>query len=204
MKKRRWRAPSPALVISLFALFVALGGTTYAATSLPANSVGTTQLKNSAVTRSKISGSTLAALKGKTGPRGPQGIQGVQGIQGLKGDKGDKGDTGTAGQNGTARAWAVIDNAGNISNSHNVTSVAIEAPGDFCIQLSSSVPNTSTGAVATPYYANDSTSPSSGTEAEYDGPCAPNGVRVLTWSVTANGSSLSLSSFNEGFFLAVP
>jgi hypothetical protein len=51
---RKLRAPSPALVISLIALFVALGGTTYAATSLPAGSVGTKQLKNGAVTASKI------------------------------------------------------------------------------------------------------------------------------------------------------
>src|SRR5215475_9110879 len=51
---RRLRAPSPALVISLIALFVALGGTTYAATSLPTGSVGTKQLKNGAVTASKI------------------------------------------------------------------------------------------------------------------------------------------------------
>jgi hypothetical protein len=42
------------LVISLIALFVALGGTTYAATSLPANSVGTRQIKNGAVTASKL------------------------------------------------------------------------------------------------------------------------------------------------------
>ena len=49
----RLKAPSPALVISLIALFVALGGTTYAATSLPANSVGTRQLKNGAVTSKK-------------------------------------------------------------------------------------------------------------------------------------------------------
>jgi hypothetical protein len=49
------RAPSPALVISLIALFVALGGTTYAATSLPRNSVGTAQLKNKAVTSAKLS-----------------------------------------------------------------------------------------------------------------------------------------------------
>ena len=48
------RAPSPALVISLIALFVALGGTTYAATSLPVNSVGTRQIKNRAVTAAKI------------------------------------------------------------------------------------------------------------------------------------------------------
>ena len=53
--KKTFRAPSPALVISLIALFVALGGTSYAAiTRLPANSVGTAQLKNNAVTGAKL------------------------------------------------------------------------------------------------------------------------------------------------------
>jgi hypothetical protein len=52
--RKKLRAPSPALVISLIALFVALGGTTYAATSLPANSVGTKQIKNKAVTAAKL------------------------------------------------------------------------------------------------------------------------------------------------------
>jgi hypothetical protein len=37
--------PSPALVVSAVALSVALGGTSYAAIVLPANSVGTKQLK---------------------------------------------------------------------------------------------------------------------------------------------------------------
>src|SRR3954462_13377547 len=46
--------PSPALVISLIALFVALGGTSYAAITLPANSVGTKQLKDGAVTPAKL------------------------------------------------------------------------------------------------------------------------------------------------------
>jgi hypothetical protein len=54
MQRGSLRAPSPALVISLIALFVALGGTAYAATSLPANSVGTRQLKKGAVTAAKI------------------------------------------------------------------------------------------------------------------------------------------------------
>jgi hypothetical protein len=47
------RRPSPATVIALIALFLALGGTTYAL-SIPRNSVGTAQLRNSAVTQSKI------------------------------------------------------------------------------------------------------------------------------------------------------
>jgi len=60
---KRLRAPSPPLVISLIALFVALGGTTYAATNLPANSVGTTQLKNNAVTAPKIKNGAVTAAK---------------------------------------------------------------------------------------------------------------------------------------------
>jgi hypothetical protein len=60
----RWvRAPSPAFVIALIALFVALGGTTYAATSLRPNSVGTTQLKNNAVTAPKIKNGAVTAAK---------------------------------------------------------------------------------------------------------------------------------------------
>ena len=40
--------------IALLALFVALGGTSYAALSLPAGSVGTQQLRNGAVTSRKL------------------------------------------------------------------------------------------------------------------------------------------------------
>lgn len=63
MHQRQWRAPSPALVISLIALFVALGGTTYAATNLPKNSVGTKQLKKNAVTAVKIKKGAVTATK---------------------------------------------------------------------------------------------------------------------------------------------
>jgi hypothetical protein len=60
--KKSLRMPSPALVISLIALFVALGGTSYAAmTRLPANSVGTAQLKNNAVTGKKLAKSITLA-----------------------------------------------------------------------------------------------------------------------------------------------
>src|SRR5436190_17303568 len=65
--KRPLRKPNPALVISLLALFVALGGTTYAATSLPKNSVGTKQLKKNAVTSAKIKNGAVTAAKLKNG-----------------------------------------------------------------------------------------------------------------------------------------
>jgi len=51
--------PSPALVIALIALFVAMGGTGYAALKLPRNSVGTKQLKKNAVTGSKVKNGSL-------------------------------------------------------------------------------------------------------------------------------------------------
>jgi hypothetical protein len=47
------------MVISLIALFVALGGASYAAVSLPNNSVGTAQIKNNAVNYKKIATHTI-------------------------------------------------------------------------------------------------------------------------------------------------
>jgi hypothetical protein len=49
--------------IALLALFLALGGTTYAATALPKNSVGTKQLKKNAVTAPKIKNSAVTNAK---------------------------------------------------------------------------------------------------------------------------------------------
>src|SRR5581483_95616 len=57
----------PALAISLLALFVALGGTGYAAFSLPRNSVGAKQLKRNAVTTPKIKNGAVSTGKLKNG-----------------------------------------------------------------------------------------------------------------------------------------
>jgi hypothetical protein len=77
---------SYANVISSIALFVALGGTGYAVTQLPRNSVGNRQLKANAVTSAKIRAravqrSDLAptARGGERGPRGPVGPAGALG-----------------------------------------------------------------------------------------------------------------------------
>jgi hypothetical protein len=99
------RRPSPATAISLTALFVALGGTSYAAVSLPKNSVGAKQLKSSAVTSTKVKNGSLLLKDFKTGqvPQGAKGDAGAVGPAGAKGDKGDagpKGDTGAKGDAG--------------------------------------------------------------------------------------------------------
>jgi hypothetical protein len=57
------RRPSPALVVSIVALVVALGGTSYAASTWPQNSVGTKQLRNGAVTNTKIKDGAVTKAK---------------------------------------------------------------------------------------------------------------------------------------------
>jgi hypothetical protein len=63
VRKFRIHRPSPALIISLIALIVALGGTSYAAFSLPSNSVGAAQLRNGAVTTRKLHNRAVTAAK---------------------------------------------------------------------------------------------------------------------------------------------
>jgi hypothetical protein len=101
---------SSAHLISLIALFVALGGTGYAATKLPRDSVGASQIRAGAVGTSEVKNGTLHAEdfsaadlpQGAQGPGGLQGPQGPPGERGLQGDKGDKGDQGDKGVPGAS------------------------------------------------------------------------------------------------------
>ena len=127
------RPLSYANVMSTIAVFIALGGGAYAVISLPANSVGSKQIKKGAVTSLKVKNFSLLAKDfragqlpaGPVGPAGPTGSQGPvgpagasgspgatgatgpagpAGPAGAKGDKGDKGDPGTPGTPGTPGA----------------------------------------------------------------------------------------------------
>jgi hypothetical protein len=94
----RLRRPSPAMLVALLGLFVALGGSSYAALQLPRGSVGTKQLKNNAVTSKKVKNNSLlvrdfrasqrALLRGPQGERGERGERGLQGVQGVQGPPG--------------------------------------------------------------------------------------------------------------------
>lgn len=83
--------------LPLIALFAALGGTTYAAVSLPANSVGAKQIRKSAVRTGEVKNRSLRLIDLGTGqlPAGPQGRQGIQGSQGIQGIQGPPGTFGT-------------------------------------------------------------------------------------------------------------
>jgi hypothetical protein len=87
---------SYANVMATFAVFLALGGVSYAATQLPKNSVGAKQLKKDAVTSAKVKDGSLQAgdfkagalSAGRVGPQGPIGPQGPVGPQGAPGNVG--------------------------------------------------------------------------------------------------------------------
>ncbi|HEU4973332.1 MAG TPA: hypothetical protein VFT35_15545 [Gaiellaceae bacterium] len=102
--KQLWRRPSPAMVVACLALLVALSGTGIAAaTQVARNSVGTPQLKDSAVTNAKIRNNAVNSSKvaarsllrsdfapgqlpaGPIGPQGPAGPQGATGPAGPAG-----------------------------------------------------------------------------------------------------------------------
>ncbi|HKE79794.1 MAG TPA: collagen-like protein [Solirubrobacteraceae bacterium] len=95
--------------VAYSALFLALGGTSYAAARLPAESVGTKELRPAAVTRAKLHRDAVTSLSVKdrslkkidfapgqltAGPKGDKGDPGAKGDQGPKGDPGAKGDPG--------------------------------------------------------------------------------------------------------------
>jgi hypothetical protein len=57
------RRPSAALLVACVALFVSLGGASYAAVTIPNNSVGAAQLKKNAVTNAKLSANSVTYKK---------------------------------------------------------------------------------------------------------------------------------------------
>ena len=89
-----FQRPSPAMVVALIALFVALGGTGYAVTRLPANSVGAKQLKKKAVTTKKIRNKAVTSAKVKNFSLLANDFKSGQLPAGAQGEKGDQGPPG--------------------------------------------------------------------------------------------------------------
>jgi hypothetical protein len=63
MGKRTLPRPSPAMVVAILALCLAVGGTAFAAVKLGKNAVKTKNIKNGAVTESKIGGNAVTGSK---------------------------------------------------------------------------------------------------------------------------------------------
>ena len=96
LKGRRF---TPAMIVAMIALAVALSGTAVAGTTGLITSAG---IANGTIKLADIHSSAKKALKGQsgatgaTGAKGDKGDGGPTGATGAKGDKGDKGDPGIA------------------------------------------------------------------------------------------------------------
>lgn len=127
--------------MGLVALMVAMGGTSYAAVSLPSHSVGTPQLKNGAVTKVKLGkdavrssnvadhsllASDFMAGQLPTGPRGAPGANGQAGAPGANGKTGAPGPQGIPGP--TAAAFTSTDNPKSINSNGPVPVVSLSTP----------------------------------------------------------------------------
>jgi hypothetical protein len=101
------RRPSAATVIAVIALFFALGGTGYAVTKLPRNSVGSDQVRDGSLQRRDFrTNLLLRGAQGPAGQQGPKGDTGAAGPTGAPGPVGAKGDAGEQGSQGPAGAVA--------------------------------------------------------------------------------------------------
>ncbi len=145
MKKRLAKKLTFANVMSMTAVFIALGGSAVAFTQLPKDSVGARQIKEGAVRSAEVKDFSLQADDFAKNTL-------------LKGDKGDKREQGPAGQPGTPGApgtpatkiYAFIRTGGccggappldppKIINGHGVTAAKIISTGQYEITFDTSL-----------------------------------------------------------------
>jgi hypothetical protein len=132
MRKLSARRPSPALVISMVALFVAMGGTGYAALKLPKNSVGSKQIRTGAVGSSEVKNGSLTKKDFRAGqiPAGPRGLAGPAGTNGINGHDGGTGPRGPSD--------AYVSSNSGVADDSNSVSVTVPA-GDYVAAASGEV-----------------------------------------------------------------
>jgi hypothetical protein len=140
MRALRAVRPSPAMVIASTALLVALAGTGYAASSLPANSVGNAQLQSNAVTSSKVKDHALLKVDFASNqlPRGARGAPGSPGPPGAPGNTGGRGPTGPAGPSSSG-LWAAVNPIGTLARGAGVLSVTHTVTGIYRVQFNRNI-----------------------------------------------------------------
>jgi hypothetical protein len=115
-------------MIALVALFLALGGTTYAASTalIGKNTVASPQVVNGSLQTKDLSKKARKALKGN---RGLRGLRGPQGLPGAKGATGPQGPTGATGAAGSALAYAHVNANGTIDSAKNIAAGNVTKAG---------------------------------------------------------------------------
>lgn len=134
MERSKRYIPSPAMLVAMVALFVALGGAAYAAVTLPRNSVRTATIKNgevktadiatNAITRSKVRNNAINSAKVQNGSISNADIGGVAASK-------------ITGKVVSAGAADNATNAINATNAANAASAAVAANADKLDNLDS-------------------------------------------------------------------
>ena len=190
--------------VAYLALFVALAGTSYAAVTLPAGSVGKKQLKKNAVVSKKVKDRSLLrkdfkrgqlprGAVGPVGPAGPQGLKGDTGAAGADGAAGAAGADGATGPAGSAKAYGIVDwvmctgAAGAVCQVKPPTKGTVTAkrgpnPGEYCIAVSGYPNNGSSLPTANVDYSNSDGPVGGATAAVATNPlaCAAGEYKVVT------------------------
>ena len=129
---------SPAMVVAMLALFVALTGTTVAASSAL---ITGRQIQNGSITGADVKNRSLTPrdFRGSVrGPRGLRGLPGATGAAGAAGAKGDKGDKGDPGEPAT-RLWALVNHTGALVAGSGATTAVRLGVGRFRVTFDRTV-----------------------------------------------------------------
>jgi hypothetical protein len=133
-------------VTATLALFLALGGSSYAVVQYTGKNI-----RDGSLTTKDVKNRTLLAKDFRKGQlkAGPQGAKGDQGAQGIQGVQGEKGDDGAPGAPGSAAAYAKVDASGNLygppltKNIDRATQINFGSPvvGYYCLHATVPVNN---------------------------------------------------------------
>jgi hypothetical protein len=182
------RMPRHSTIAAYLALFLALGGTSYAVVNLPRNSVGAAELRPNAVRSSDVKNRSLKAIDFQRGSL----LRSPTGVAGPAGPGGPPGPAGAPGAPGTARAYARINasNCGSpgpctLDDSKGVLAAERQTTGVYCVTTPGISSDGVTAAVTVDYTS------TSGPEAlgqamlgDGAGSCPANSFRVVTKRIT--------------------
>lgn len=214
--RRITRRISYANVTASLALFLALGGISWAATTLPRDSVGAKQIRIGAVGSSEVKDGALkpsdfAAGALPAGPQGPTGPTGPTGAQGATGPKGEP---------GTARAFAYVNSACGgpggaceVYKAKNIVGARRPYQGIYCVQVAVGIDVKETGPAAGVHFAGTQLPEGNATAmvVDVEGPCEPSEVMVITERIpqvapVVNGKAhvAAASADDVAFWVLVP
>jgi hypothetical protein len=183
--KNSSRRPSPALVIAILALIVALSGTAVAAKRYLVTS--TKQISPAALKQL----TKLAAKEVKQGPAGAAGAAGTSGAAGTNGTSGERGPAGP----GAVVYWAVVNGDGSLAR-HGTSETEVEKidEGSYVVKFDTNVSQCAYEAAIGLSEAANTANPGYATVVARSE--EPRGVLIQTYNVNAERK-------DKGFHLAV-